>query len=188
VVWTSDFPLGAAALRQLRRAIRLENPADPKLHKQFILEAVHLAKATGGFIVEPAQVQHSMNRVEQQLMAERQATDFSLPAGLGNANDHLAGDDPAAVVVVELKGKDIGWAGNPEVLLVQGAHGGVVDQNNREFSQSRAKQGVGGFEVAGEMGDGSLGNLGSYVQAEGVDGRFGTAARGERSGGEAVLE
>ena len=117
-----------------------ENGLKTEAGKDIVFEAVHGAEAAVGSIVKPAQVQHAVDRVEQQLHAQLYATVARLSPGFRHADDNLAGRDTAAGVAVELEGEDVGGAGDAHEALVKLGHASVAYQRYRQILQSRRKK------------------------------------------------
>ena len=133
-----------AAARRVDRKDR----ADAQARQDLVLFAMHCSVPPAGSIVEPAQVQHAVEGVEQKFFLRGRAPFAGLPPGLGNADDHLARGDAARRVMVELEREHVGGAGDVEILLVKTEHPRVVHQGKREVSQGGAKDRV-GFQQMG---------------------------------------
>jgi hypothetical protein len=120
-----------------------KNRADPELHEDLILHLMHAIEIAIGSIVMPAQVQHSMQRVQKQLAGDRAALQLCAPTRFGRADHHLAGKCAASGIQVHGKREHVGWSKELEVPSMQVGHRAVVNQRDRELLQRRTQQGVG---------------------------------------------
>ena len=89
---------------------------------------MHGAEAAVGSIVKPAQVQHAVERVQQQLHPQLNPPLFCLPPGLRDAYDDLAGRHSPASIVLQFEREDVGGAGDAHEALVELRHARIGDQ------------------------------------------------------------
>lgn len=143
---------------------------DSDRFKNAIFHAVHRGKTASASIVESAQMQQAVDRVEQQLALDRMSAQPRLPPGLAEADHHFAAGYPSARVVVQFKREDVGWPRDSHELFVQAGHGAIPHDGHRKFPQRRPKDGMslaqsplerGGITTAHVRGDGKgeWGNL-----------------------------
>jgi hypothetical protein len=83
---------------------------------------VHADKTTPRSIVVPGQMQHAVDRVEQQLAAEVDPRRLGGAAGVRNANHDFTGCYASGSVVVERERENIGRPGNGRKPFVQCRH------------------------------------------------------------------
>jgi hypothetical protein len=129
-----------------------EDRADAEALQDVVFPLVHRGEVAVGSIVEPGQVQHAVEGVEEQLVAQGDAGGACAAGGVGDAEDDLAGGDAAAGVVVELEREDVGRAGEVHEALVEVGHAAVADEGDRELAQGGLEEAVGARELAPEVG------------------------------------
>ena len=105
-----------------------EHGAEPEFGQYFVFEAMHRLEIAGGSIVVAVQVQHAVNRVEQQFQARWNCMPLRLPTRLWNGDNHLARCDAAARILVNREGENVGGTMDSHEFCVQVAHSRVVDK------------------------------------------------------------
>jgi hypothetical protein len=99
-----------------------ENRPYPQSGQNLIFFGVHGHKSRFGSIVEPAQVQHAVQGIQQQFIGQRNPARGGGTAGNRNANHDFARSNPSAAVVVDLEAQDIGWSAATQKAAMQGGH------------------------------------------------------------------
>jgi hypothetical protein len=117
------------------------------LRQDSIFRAVHGCESGVCSIVVPAQVQHPVKRVQEQLPFHRDPVRLRLPPSFRHANHDVAGGYAAAPVLLQRKRQYVGGAREAHEPLVKARHPPVADEGDRQLAQVRAKDGVGGPQV-----------------------------------------
>jgi hypothetical protein len=114
---------------------------------------VHGGEIAVGSIVEPCQVQHPVQGVQEQFTVHRDALGTCPALRHGHADDDLAARDSAAGVSFKWEGENVGWPGGAHEPLMQFRHPPVPDERQREVAQGRAEDCVCGSKTPAEEGD-----------------------------------
>lgn len=90
--------------------------------EDLILAAVHGLETPVGSIVEPTQMQHAMQGVEQHFVRDFPPVQSCLPTRFRHANRYLASGYPSTGIGIQFEGEYVGRADDPEKLVVQFGH------------------------------------------------------------------
>jgi hypothetical protein len=109
---------------------------------------VHGSECPLGSIVEPAQVQHTVQPVQQQFVSYRNSPCRGGVPGNRHANHHLAGGNAAPPVVIDLEAQHVGWTAPAQKSPVQRSHLRLVNQTQRNMRQARFQQPPGAAQLS----------------------------------------
>jgi hypothetical protein len=118
-------------------------------------------------IVEPAQVQHAVQRVQQQLVGHARAVLAGAAAGFWDTDDDLAAGRAAARVQVEGEGEHVRRLADAHRAAVKVGHRLIVREHEGQIAKLRAGQKpVSRAQVTAKVRDKAVTELGNDREVE----------------------
>lgn len=103
---------------------------DSQGSEDLIFAAVHGLKTPIGSIVEPAEMQHAMQGIQQHFILDSYPVQSGLATCFRHANRYLTSGYPSAGIGLQFEGEHVGRADDPEKLVVQFRHLPVPNQRD----------------------------------------------------------
>jgi len=115
------------------RGVGAKNRPHSQPGQNLIFLGVHGAECPVGSIVEPAQVQHAVQGIQQQFVGQRNSPCPGRAPGNRHANHHLASGNAPALIAIDLEAQNIGWPAPAQKPPVEGGHFDPINQAQRKL-------------------------------------------------------